>query len=303
MNQEFNTPILFIIFNRLNTTQKVFEVIREIRPKKLFVAADGYRLGVEGEKDKCDEVKKYVLDNIDWPCEIKTLFREKNLGCGKAVSSAITWFFENVEEGIILEDECVPNKDFFVYCEELLNYYRDNKEIMVIGGNNFQNGVKRGDASYYFSAFSHIWGWATWARAWKLYDFKLENIKEEDLDSLLGYYFLNKSHVKYWKYIFKKLKSGAIDTWDYQLLFTIWENKLLAIVPNVNLVSNIGFGGGTHTRDIKDIAANMAKYEILPIIHPAKIELCREADDYYYKIFLKSSFFKKIKDKIKMLIV
>ena len=128
MNQEFNTPILFIIFNRLNTTQKVFEVIREIRPKKLFVAADGYRLGVEGEKDKCDEVKKYVLDNIDWPCEIKTLFREKNLGCGKAVSSAITWFFENVEEGIILEDECVPNKDFSYIMKNYLIIIRTIKK-------------------------------------------------------------------------------------------------------------------------------------------------------------------------------
>ena len=158
---EFNVPILLIVFNRLNTTQKVFEKIKEVKPKKFFIAADGPRKNKEGEKEKTGEVRKFILENIDWDCEVKTLFRDENLGCGKSVSGAITWFFENVEEGIIFEDDTVPDKSLFNFCEAMLNKYRLENEIKIIGGVNFQDGIKRGDASYYFTRICHIWGWAT----------------------------------------------------------------------------------------------------------------------------------------------
>jgi len=186
MGQEFNTPILFLVFNRPNTTQRVFNVIRQVKPKQLFVAADGPRRDKGADEEKCEATRE-IVKQIDWDCEVKTLFREENLGCGKAVSSAITWFFENVEEGIILEDDCLPNLDFFGYCEELLDRYRDNREVMFIGGDNFQKGKKWGDASYYFSAYNHVWGWATWKRTWDIYDFKLDSINENDIDSILNY--------------------------------------------------------------------------------------------------------------------
>jgi len=266
------------------------------------LAADGPRFNIDGEAQKCDEVRKYVLNKIDWPCKVEVLFRDKNLGCGEAVSSAITWFFKNVQEGIILEDDCLPNNEFFLYCENLLEYYRKRTDIFVIGGNNFQRDRQWGKASYYFSAFSHIWGWATWARAWEQYDFKLSSIKETELNDILKYYFSTRSQKKYWKYIFRKIKAKDIDTWDYQLLFTIWKNRSLAIVPNVNLVSNIGFGNNsTHTSNSKDIASNIESSGISPIVHPAEIALCNKADNYYYKTFLQSSLFQKIKNKIKSL--
>jgi len=156
------TPVLFLIFKRLDTTKQVFEQIKKAKPPRLYIAADGPRDYVEGEAEKVKAAREYVLSNIDWNCEVKTLFREKNLGCGKAVSEAITWFFENEEQGIILEDDTVPSQSFFWFCEELLNRYKDEKKVWHIGGTNFQDGIIRGNGDYYFSALNHIWGWASW---------------------------------------------------------------------------------------------------------------------------------------------
>jgi hypothetical protein len=168
-----NTPVLFLIFNRPNTTEQVFEAIAKAKPRCLFVAADGPRTDKEGEAEKCQAVRD-IIKRVDWDCEVKTLFREQNLGCKEAVSSAITWFFEQVEEGIILEDDCLPSDSFFSFCAELLEKYRDDKRIMMISGDNFQDGIQRGDASYYFSSVPWIWGWATWRRAWRLYDREMQ---------------------------------------------------------------------------------------------------------------------------------
>ena len=145
----FNTPILFVIFNRLDTTFKVFEKIREIKPKKLYIAADGPRKQIEGENEKCAKVRS-IETLVDWDCEVKTLFQSENLSCGPAVSTAISWFFNNEEQGIILEDDCLPNTSFFHFCEEMLNYYKENETIMHIGGTNFQDGRMYGKADYYF---------------------------------------------------------------------------------------------------------------------------------------------------------
>ena len=160
-----STPVLFLIFNRPELTEKVFQKIQDAQPKYLFVAADGPRDNKYGEKDLCEKTRAVVLENITWECEVKTLFRTENLGCRTAVSSAINWFFENVEEGIILEDDTVPDNSFFSYCQALLEKYRNHEQIMMITGDNFQDGIKRGNGSYYFSRYVHIWGWASWRRA------------------------------------------------------------------------------------------------------------------------------------------
>ena len=159
------TPaVLFIIFNRPETTQRVFDAIRLAKPTRLYIAADGPRENKTGEKELCEQARK-IAQNVDWDCEVKTLFQKENLGCGKAVSHAISWFFENEDMGIILEDDCLPHQSFFKYCEELLEKYKNNDRIGIISGNNFQKKRKIGSFSYYFSDIVNIWGWATWARS------------------------------------------------------------------------------------------------------------------------------------------
>jgi len=277
------TPVLFLIFNRLETTKKVFEEIRKAKPPRLYIASDGPREYKIGELEKVKAVRDYVLNNIDWNCEVKTLFREKNLGCGKAVSGAITWFFENEEMGIILEDDCVPSQSFFWFCEELLKRYKDNMRIWHIGGCNFQDGKKRGEGDYYFSAINHVWGWAGWANRWKYYDFELKNIND---DKFIEDYWKG-SALRYWKYIFWKMKKLEIDTWDYQWTFTMWYYKGLAILPNVNLISNIGFGqDATHTIYEDKKVSKLTAQDLVLNQHPSKIERNTKADIYtYYRDF------------------
>ena len=275
------TPILLLLFNRLDPAKKVFEKIREVKPAKFFVAADGPRAGKAGEQEKCEAVRNYVIKNIDWACEVKTLFRQENLGCGKAVSSSITWFFENVEEGIILEDDTVPGPDFFSFCETMLEKYEEQENIKIIGGVNFQNGIKRGEASYYFSGLCHIWGWATWRRTWKQYDFKLQTISKEDVEKMVFEYFQDERIVKAWLHIYDNLKSGAFDTWDYQLALSIWKQGGINIVPQKNLVSNIGFGeDATHTTHTVDPFSNLPTEKLGGIKYASSIKMDTEADKY-----------------------
>jgi len=287
MNSKNNyiTPILFLIYNRPDTTAKVLEVIKAVKPKYLYIAADGPREGNKEDIIKCEIVRKNVLENIDWDCEVKTLFREKNIGCGKSVSSAITWFFENVEEGIILEDDCIPSLSFFSYCANLLERYRNNNDIYVIGGNNFQDR-KWGKASYYFSAYGHIWGWATWRRAWNKYDYELSNIKEEDFINVLKKYFYGKRERSHWLNIFKIMKNKLIDTWDYQWTFTQWYNKGINIVPNVNLVCNVGFNDyATHTKIWVKGVSNIKTNNLEEVIHPVNIKINKKADKFSFYIY------------------
>jgi hypothetical protein len=157
-----NTAVLFLVFNRLDTTKQVFEAIRQAEPPRLYVAADGARANKEGEADKAQAVRDYIMQNIDWEYEVKTLFQEENLGCKYAVSGAIDWFFENEEMGIILEDDCLPSQSFFWYCEELLKKYKDNTRVWHIGGTNTEIISKDILSSFYFSQLNNIWGWATW---------------------------------------------------------------------------------------------------------------------------------------------
>lgn len=276
----FNTPILFLIFNRPEVTSKVFEEIKKQRPKYLFVAADGPRSNFEEDIEKCENCRDLVLNGIDWDCEVKTLLRNENLGCGRGVSSAIDWFFKNVEQGIILEDDCLPHSSFFIYCETLLNKYKDHENIYAISGDNFQNGNQRGNASYFFSNYMFVWGWASWRRAWKNYDFNLTSLDEFKKRDLINLIDDRKAFKDYWYSIFEKVKGKEIDTWDYQWVFAIWNNGGIVSVPNVNLISNIGFGDeATHTKNISPLA-NKEFESIGSITHPDKIVVDKKADKY-----------------------
>ena len=247
----FQTPILFLVFNRLDTTKQVFQRIKEIQPSKLYIASDGARESRPGEDIKVNAVREYIQQNINWNCDVKTLFREKNFGCKYAVSSAIDWFFENEEMGIILEDDCLPVKSFFYFCETMLLRYKNDLSVGHIGGNNFQDGIKRGDGDYYFSFYNHIWGWASWADRWKLYDVELENVKN---DIFVNDIFSKKDEQLYWKNIFQSMKEKKVDTWDFQWTCTLWYYKKKSVLPNVNLVSNIGFHPeeATHTHKSRE---------------------------------------------------
>lgn len=299
----FDTPILFLIFNRPDTTKQVFEKIRAIQPTQLFIAADGPRVDKLGESELCQQTREWVLHQIDWDCNVTTRFQEQNLGCGKHVSGAITWFFEQVEEGIILEDDCVPDMSFFPYCAELLERYRDNEQVYVIGGNVFQNAIQV-STSYYFSAYAHIWGWASWRRAWKTYQFSLETVSDTFFESCIQSYFSKSYEIDYWKSIFSIMKHSPIDTWDYQWLFTSWFNNGINIVPQKNLVTNIGFReDATHTFSHIDGISKLDTHAISKITHPTHIKIKRKADIYtFYKIYggkpkRKNAFIQKCKDK------
>ena len=286
MENNFDTPILFIVFNRLNTTQRTFAAIKRIRPKHLFIAADGPRSNRPGEKEICEDVRKYILNGIDWDCKVSTLFREDNLGCGRAVSSAITWFFDNVQDGIILEDDCLPNSSFFTFCTELLKRYRGNKRVMHISGTQFIPNFDNG-ASYYFAKWMHCWGWASWADRWRYYDLELQGVDDETIGRLFHQYGIR----SYILNIVKMLRKKQIDTWDYQWALRIVKEGGLCINPSKNLVTNIGYGGdSTHTLDENSPTANMPAHEIIKIVHPSSVEVDEQAVDYLYQHHLGIDF-------------
>jgi len=279
--QPLNTAVLFLVFNRLDNTKQVFEAIRQSKPPRLYIAADGARKVKEGEEKKVKSVRDYILSNIDWKCEVKTLFQDQNLGCKMAVSGGIDWFFENEEMGIILEDDCLPSIDFFRFCEEQLNRYKEDLRIGHICGCNFQGNIKRGESDYYYSRLTHVWGWASWRRVWQKYDI---NIK--DFDSAKNIDFLstltNNKKVKSHLYdVFNKTQLGQIDTWDYQYFHSNLINGFLSVIPNNNMITNLGFNGdSTHTSDVNSYFANI-KHKSLPLYlkHPSIFVADRSADN------------------------
>lgn len=297
MNTPFHTPILFLIFNRPDTTEKVFEIIRKIKPQKLFVSADGPRPDKPGEKEKCVQTRK-IIESVDWNCEVHRNFSDVNLGCKKGVVKGISWFFENVEEGIIIEDDCILDDSFFPFAEEMLERYKNDERVMHIGAANFQDGINRGNASYYFSKFCHVWGWATWRRAWKHYDVAIKNFGGFREKNLIANILPDKKMQNHWLKLFQTVYDNALDTWDFQWVYTVWEQKGMSIIPNVNLVSNIGFGEeATHTRDSSHILSENKSGSVAELIHPDIVKINEEADKYtfYHKIY--QSRWKKIKSR------
>ena len=278
-------PILFLIFNRPKHASKVFESIKRARPAKLYIACDGARQGRPDDIALISETLK-VINNIDWPCTVSKLIRDENLGCKRAVSQAISWFFDQEEYGIILEDDCLPNPSFFDYCANLLHTYKEDNRVMHITGTNLQNGNIRGDGSYYFSKVCHIWGWASWRRAWAMYDLEMTTYPKFKQANYIQTAFPQPKHHKYWYNSFDKTFAGMIDTWDYQWVYTVWSNNGLCINPQVNLISNIGFDeSATHTRNSQSIYSNRDTYQLDVINHPTFVLQNTSADDYSMKMF------------------
>lgn len=277
-------PILFLIFNRPDVTQRVFDAIREARPKELFVAADGPRTNKTGEVEKCEACRK-IIEQVDWDCEVKTLFRNENLGCKKAVSSAITWFFDHVDKGVILEDDCLPSSSFFHYCDELLNKYEQVDAVKSISGSTHipTEALQKTNDSYYFSNYFHCWGWASWRRAWASYDMEMKNwpaFKKSKQFNQRNFW-----EARFYERVFDKTFVGKIDTWDYQMQLNVWSHNGLCLLPTKNMVSNIGFGeGATHTISSDDEESNKAREQMsFPLQHPGKMEARKQFDKFEQK--------------------
>lgn len=295
--KSLNTAILFLVFNRPDTTKQVFEAIRQAKPPRLYVAADGPRKDRKDEVERVAKVRE-IATAVDWPCEVKTLFRDKNLGCKHAVSGAITWFFEQEEQGIILEDDCLPDDSFFRFCEELLFKYKNEDQIMTISGDNFQH-KRRTENSYYFSKYMHCWGWASWRRAWVKYDLKMREWEQLKKENFLSDLFTSKSEQLYWNNIYDHVINKEIDTWDYQWQYSIWKENGVNILPEVNLVSNIGFGeGGTHTGGRDSDSANLKTERLdFPLRHPSQIIPHQKADHYTFEKLYSPNLWHRVKRK------
>ncbi|AKH77603.1 hypothetical protein LEP1GSC079_0014 [Leptospira interrogans str. FPW1039] len=281
-------PVLLIAFNRPDFTFAVFETIKNYQPKKLYVAVDGPRKNKNDEIWKCEKVRA-VINEVDWVCDVKTLFRSENLGCKKAVSSAINWFFENEEMGIILEDDIIAEPSFYHFCEELLEHYKNDERIGMISGNNFGFGYRRNRNSYYYSLYSHIWGWASWKRAWKGYDLNMTDYEDFLKGGHLHDLFLNQAEFEFWKSNFDKVVFEDFDTWDFQWVYHNFKNGRLNIMPSVNLVKNIGFGEeATHTMYLSPYANMKTEKMNFPLIHPAYRVRDNRSDEMSRKTFFSS---------------
>ena len=280
-------PVLFLVFNRPEPTRKVFRAIRSYRPTHLYVAADGPRPEKPGEERLCANVRS-VVEEVDWECHVQTLFRDENLGCGPAVSGAISWFFDCEERGIILEDDCLPDPTFFPFAAEMLERFQDEPKIGSISGDNFLPSALRFDRPYGFSKYVQIWGWASWRRFWKHYDFELGG-EEAEWEGIIRRVNPIENQAKYWLQIFQAVRSGLIDTWDYQVMFSAWKANLVHIFPGRNLISNIGYGAdATHTNFQSPLAGLRAEsIDIYEITLPIEVDPQIDEATFYFR-FLES---------------
>lgn len=302
---QLNTAVLFLVFNRLDTTKQVFEAIKEAKPPRLYIAADGARTDKEGEAEKVTAVRDFIMQNIDWECDVETLFRGENLGCKYAVSGAIDWFFDNEEMGIILEDDCLPSQSFFWYCEELLNRYKDDESIYLVSGDSRGPESSEMKEDYGFCKYPMIWGWASWSRVWSRYDAEMLDWPN-NRNLLPKRISRHRPTVRFWKYVFERMYSKEIDTWDYQFVYLLLKNKGKCIVPKISLITNIGFGAdATHTSDEKSAAANRQRYEInIPLNHSPNYLSEKKINDFYDRNeFSLKSFLVRAMNKLSRLII
>ncbi|MDQ3001280.1 MAG: glycosyltransferase family 2 protein [Fibrobacterota bacterium] len=276
---QFDTPVAFLIFNRPDNTRKVFEAIRERKPATLLVVADGPRPGKPEEKERCRQTRAIIDQGVDWDCKVLKAYSEVNLGCRNRISSGLNWVFGEVEEAIILEDDCLPDPSFFPYCRAMLERYRNDSRIFSIAGTNFVPEETSPTYSYHFSRFANIWGWASWRRVWQgFYDVEMASwptTKEAFLRSIDG----DVRYRLYWEYILDRTFTGKIDTWDYQFFYACMAQHGLNAIPSVNLVTNIGFqGDATHTTTVNRFAEMPRSHLDPDLRHPPFALPDRDAD-------------------------
>lgn len=294
------TSVLFLIFNRLDTTKKVFNEIKKARPQHLYIASDGPRPTHPEEKEIVRTVREYVLSSIDWDCEVHTLFRDENLGCKRAVSSAIDWFFSQVDEGIILEDDCLPDQSFFPFCQELLEKYREDNRIMMITGTYYLISNNELKDSYYFSKYYAIWGWATWKRAWSLYDVNIPNWPLICKERVFSSFFNHKGIEKYFEDTANKTYYQNLDTWDIQWVIACISHNGLVICPKNNLISNIGVEGTHYRKATRYNLLPLKKIDTKNMEHPDNVIYNSYFDKKYFDEIVKKPWWQKITHKIRV---
>lgn len=267
------------LFNRPELTARIFAEVRRARPSRLLLVADGPRN--DQERARC-ELARRAVERVDWNCDVLRNYSDVNLGCRGRMSGGFDWVFQQVEEAILLEDDCLPHPTFFRFCSKLLERYRQDERVMMISGDNFQRGRRRTANSYYFSRIPHIWGWATWRRAWRQYDVSLRRWPELRDSGFLQGLFDNPQFARTYRRIFDDTAEGRIDTWDHQWAFAVWQNGGLCVLPETNLITNIGFGpDATHTRDPASVDSGIPSTAMtFPLVHPPAVAACVEADRF-----------------------
>jgi hypothetical protein len=279
---------VLLLYHRPALLRRVFAAVAEQQPRELLLVADGPK--DDADAARCAEARA-VVEDVAWPCTVRRLYAESNLGLRLRVSSGLDWVFEQVEEAIILEDDCVPDPSFFRFCQTLLERYGDDERVMEIGGGNFQLGRRRTTHSYYFSAYCCVYGWATWRRAWRHYDLHIRRWPELRSSGLLESVCGDGVEVDYWRRVFDEVYDGRMaSTWDYQWLLALWSQHGLSVVPEVNLVSNIGFGpDASHTKWLEAPEAALPTGRMDELDHPLAVWRNRDADRFLFDAIIGGS--------------
>lgn len=276
------TAVAFFVFNRPATTRQVWQRIRAVQPRQLFVVADGPRPDRPGEDALCLEVRQLIANGVDWPCDVQTNYSDVNLGCGTRVASGLDWVFREVPEAIVLEDDCLPDPTFFRFCAELLERYRDEPRVGLISGCNFRGPRSTAPESYFFSAYNFIWGWAAWRRSWSVFDRSMTRWPALRDSAWLRDWLQSRPAAAYWRERFDAMHAGRVDTWDYPWTFSLWANQVLSILPAANLVTNLGFGpNATHSPPADQRLGIPATPMSFPLHHPAAVVRDIESDKFF----------------------
>jgi hypothetical protein len=271
MAYQVETPVALLVFNRPAETERVFARIRQAAPSRLLIVADGPRPDRAEDAARCAAVR-HIVAQVDWPCAVEHQFADTNLGCRRRVSSGLDWVFARCERAIILEDDCLPASTFFRFCDEMLAHFANDTRVMHVGGSNFGLAPQSYPHSYAFSCLNHIWGWATWRRAWRYYDVTLAAWPTLDQEAWLAARVLHRPAVDTWRTMFQSAFEGQLDTWDVQWTFACWQRNGLSVLPARNQIANIGFSAeATHTRGRSPWADLPTHALDFPLVHPTRI--------------------------------
>lgn len=298
----FKVPVLLVLYNRIEETHNVFQVLRVVQPMQLYVAGDGGKPGIPLDCIKTMQTQAVIQP--EWPCQLHTLWQEDHLGKSKMIEKAMHWFFEHEEEGIILFEDTLPSYDFFPYCEELLDRYRNNKQIYSIGGTylrrrsrqKYKKRLKKGGSSYYCSAYATTWGFATWRNRWSDFTFSMDQYDNDDIAQIVSPYMKKQKQKLYWVSRFNLIKKFNAKIWDYQYNLHIWAHNGLCISPYLNLVTNVGFKKQSK-RKIRRLRRN--SYPIMPLTHNEEVIQNYKEDRYMFKHVFNRAFITLFRDWLK----
>lgn len=298
----FKVPILLVLYNRIEETHNLFQILQTIQPTQLYVAGDGCKAG--NTLDRTHVYQTRAVIQPAWPCQMHTLWQEEHLGKSKMILKAMQWFFENEEEGIILFEDTIPTYDFFPYCEELLRQYRNDEQVFSIGGTylrhrsrqKYKKRLRRGGSSYFFSSYATSWGFATWRNRWQDFTYSMAQYDNEKIANIVARYMKKPRHRSYWTNRFNIIKKSNAPYWDYQIDLHVWAHDGICIQPYLNLVTNVGFKGNDKRR-IRHLRKNA--YPIMPLTHPKEKEINHKEDRFMFRHIYKRAYFYLFRDWLK----